>query len=201
MRKIPLSTTSALCVAVVFCSFLAASIIYYPRPWSPITTFLSDFGNMKTSPFGALVYNAGCMMTGAAAVAFYVGLGEWETDDGRRLVLGAARILGVASGIALALIGMYPEDFPALHRFWSYAFFTINFFAILLTNVSLAGREGYGKPTMWVGFGLTGVTLLSFIFWGGAPAVEWFTVFASIAFALLLGYDAFRQKRPATQPG
>jgi len=27
---------------------------------------------------------------------------------------------------------------------------------------------------------------------GGAPAVEWFTVFASITFALLLGYDIYR---------
>lgn len=193
MRETPLATTSALCLAIVFCAFLVASIIYYPQPWSPVTTFLSDFGNVARSPSGALLYNAGCIMTGAAAIAFYVGLGDWGA--GVKPFLGLGRILGVASGIALSLIGVYSEDFPLQHRFWSYAFFSINFFAILLTNASLAGRDGYGKATMFVGFGLSAVTLLAFIFWGGAPAVEWFTVFASMSFALLLGYDTYKKRQ------
>ncbi|MCX6648484.1 MAG: DUF998 domain-containing protein [Candidatus Bathyarchaeota archaeon] len=192
MRKMPLSTLSALCLAVVFCSFLAVSTVYYPEPWSPVTTFLSDFGNISRSPFGALIYNMGCIMTAVAAVAFYIGLGDWEAGP----LLGLGRMLGLASGVALALIGVFSEDFPPQHRFWSYAFFTINFFAMLLTNVSLMGKEGYGKPTMLVGFGISAVTLLSFILWGGAPAVEWFTVFASITFALLAGYDTYRKGQP-----
>jgi hypothetical membrane protein len=190
MREIPLSVTSALCLVVVFCSFLAASIDYYPQPWSPFTTFLSDFGNMARSPFGALFYNAGCIMTGVAVVAFYIGLGDW--DVGRRPLLGLGRVLGMASGISLALIGVYSEDFPPQHRFWSYIFFSINFFAILLTNASLVGRVGYGRSTIFIGFGLSALTLLSFILWGGSPAVEWFTVFASMAFALIVGYDTYR---------
>jgi hypothetical membrane protein len=185
LKKLPLSTLSSLCLAVVFCSFLAFSTVYYPESWNPITTFLSDFGNIAQSPFGAQVYNMGCIMTAVAAVAFYIGLGDWEA--GPLLMLG--RMLGLASGVSLALIGIFSEDFPPQHRFWSYAFFSINFFAILLTNVSLMRVKDYGKPTMIVGFGISAVTLLSFILWGGVPAVEWFTVFASMTFALLLGYD------------
>lgn len=127
-------------------------------------------------------------MTAAAAVAFYVGLGEWGGEP----VLGVGRILGVASGVSLAMIGVFSEDFPPQHRFWSYAFFTINFFAILLTNVALMRKTGYGRATVVVGFALSGVTLVSFLVWGGAPAVEWTTVFVSIAYSLLLGYDTYR---------
>jgi len=159
-----------------------------------MTTFLSDFGNMKISPLGSLFYNAGCIMTGAAIVAFYLGMSDWEADDRRMLLLGAARVLGIASGIALALIGLYPEDYPSLHRFWSLAFFTLNFFSIILINASLVGRRDYGRPTMIVGFGLSIVTMFSFLTWGGAPSVEWFTVFASMTFAVLLGYDSYRKK-------
>jgi hypothetical membrane protein len=171
---------------VVFCSFTAASIAYYPDQWSPVTTFLSDFGNVARSPVGGLIYNAGCIMTAAAAVAFYVGLDGW----GGGAVLGLGRILGVA----LAMIGVFSEDFPSQHRFWSYAFFAINFFAIMLTNIALMRRKGYSRATMLVGFGLSAITLVSFIFWGGAPAVEWFTVFASIKFSLFVGYDTYRMK-------
>jgi hypothetical membrane protein len=92
------------------------------------------------------------------------------------------------------MIGVFSEDFPPQHRFWSYAFFTINFFAILLTNIALMRRKGYSWATMLVGFALSAITLVSFIFWGGAPAVEWFTVFASIKFSLLVGYDTYRMK-------
>jgi len=184
-----LATTSAVCLAVVFCAFTAVSIAYYPKPWSPVTTFLSDFGNVAESPVGGLIYNAGCIMTAAAAVAFYVGVGEWDGNP----LLGLGRILGVASGISLAMIGVFSEDFPPQHRFWSYAFLTINFFAILLTNVALMGKKGYGKATVVVGFGLSAVTIVSFLIWGGAPAVEWTTVFTSIAFALLVGNDTYRK--------
>ena len=193
-HKLPLSTTSAFCIAVVFCSFLIVSTFNYPRPWSPITTFLSDFGNMKVSPLGALFYNAGCIMTGATIVAFYLGMRDWETDDRRMLLLGFARVLGIASGIALALIGLYSEDYPSLHRFWSYTFFALNFFTIILINASLFSRRYYGRPTMIVGFGLSLTTIMSFLAWGGTPSVEWFTVFASMTFALLLGYDTYRKK-------
>ena len=189
----PLSTLSALCLVIVFCSFTAVSILYYPYPWSPVTTFLSDFGNVAQSPSGALIYNAGCIMTAVAAVAFYIGMGDW--DGGAPLGLG--RIFGVSSGVALAMIGVFSEDFPPQHRFWSYFFFTINFFAILLTNVSLMRKEGYGRSTMVAGYALSAVTLAAFLFWGGAPAVEWFTVFASIAFALLVGYDTYKRDAKA----
>jgi hypothetical membrane protein len=149
---------------------------------------------MKVSPLGALFYNAGCIMTGATIVAFYLGMRDWETDDRRMLLLGFARVLGIASGIALALIGLYSEDYPSLHRFWSYTFFALNFFTIILINASLFSRRYYGRPTMIVGFGLSLTTIMSFLAWGGTPSVEWFTVFASMTFALLLGYDTYRKK-------
>jgi hypothetical membrane protein len=196
MKRMPLSTLSALCLAIVFCSFTALSIVYYPYPWSPATTFLSDFGNLSMSPAGALIYNAGCIMTAVAAVAFYVGMDDWNGGA----LLGIGRIFGVSSGVALAMIGVFSEDFPPQHRFWSYFFFVINFFAILLTNVSLMHKESYGKSTTITGFSLSAVTLVSFLFWGGAPSVEWFTVIASIAFSLLVGYDTYRKRAKVGNP-
>ena len=66
---------------------------------------------MKVSPSGSLFYNAGCIMTAAAIVAFYMGMSDWGTDDRRMILLGFARMLGIASGVALALIGLFPEDY------------------------------------------------------------------------------------------
>jgi hypothetical membrane protein len=103
----PLSTLSALCLALVFCSFTAVSIVYYPYPWSPITIFLSDFGNVSWSTSSAVIYNAGCIMTAVAAAAFYICMSDW----GSEVLLGLGRILGVSSGVALVMIGVFSEDF------------------------------------------------------------------------------------------
>lgn len=102
-----------------------------------------------------------------------------------------SQLLGVASGISLVLIGIYPEDFPAEHRFWSYAFFIINFFAMLLVNTSLVAHERYSKLIAAFAYLLLAVMLGGFYLYGGIPWIEWFAVGSSMVFASLLALETW----------
>lgn len=174
-------------VIVFYCVFTLVSILLYPEPVNPATYYLSDFGNWGHSPIGAFFYNAGCVLTGAALFAFYFGLSKWYTYDERWrvILLQVTQVLGLMSAAALIMIGIYPEDSGRPHGFWSAAFFTINFFVMILASTSLLTHPKFMKPIALYGYMVTVLSLVFDISIGG-PLVEWFTVFTALAFAGLV---------------
>jgi hypothetical membrane protein len=115
----------------------------------------------------------------------------WWSGDRWRFLMMFSQLIGVASGISLVLIGIYPEDFPAEHRFWSYAFFIINFFAIFLVNTSLVTHERYSKFIAAFVYLVLAVILGGFYLYGRIPLVEWFAVGSSMIFASLLALETW----------
>lgn len=65
-----------------YAAFTLVSALHAPL-LSPITNWLSDYGNPILNPSGATWYNAGCMVTAALLALFYIGLSQWHS--GRRV--------------------------------------------------------------------------------------------------------------------
>ncbi|MBM3292141.1 DUF998 domain-containing protein [Candidatus Bathyarchaeota archaeon] len=191
VKGIPISCIAGVCIALFYIVFTAISIVYYPKASSPFTTYLSDYGNMKVSPTGSFYYNVGCIITGLSVLPFYIGLIDWYSNKSSKYLLMLGQLLGIASGVALSFIGVYPEDFPSQHRFWSSTFFGLNFFAMLTVNTALYLSGNFSKRVAVYGYIIQFITLISFILQGGSAIVEWFTVFSSIGYALLLSLETW----------
>jgi hypothetical membrane protein len=191
LRSLPLTIIAVIATIAIFLVFTSISIYMFPVSWSPRVTFLSDFGNTVLSPKGSWFFNLGCKLTGISIISFYLSLMVWWSGDRWRFLMMFSQLIGVASGISLVLIGIYPEDFPAEHRFWSYAFFIINFFAIFLVNTSLVTHERYSKFIAAFVYLVLAVILGGFYLYGGIPLVEWFAVGSSMIFASLLALETW----------
>ena len=113
--KWPISIIAGIFVIVFYCTFTFISLALFPPPYSPIDNWLSDLGNSSYSPNGAIFYNIGCILTGSALCPFYIGLYKWYMDKTwHKLLIIITQIVGVASGFALIMIGVFSEDFPAV---------------------------------------------------------------------------------------
>lgn len=191
LESLSLTSSAAIAIIAIFLFFTSISVYMFPKPWSPTTTFLSDFGNTVLNPKGSWYFNLGCKLTGILIIPFYISLLVWWTGDRWRYALMLSQLLGIISGVSLVLIGIYPEDFPAEHRFWSYAFFIINFFAMLLVNTSLVAHERYSKRVAALAYVFLIIMLGSFYLYGGVPVVEWYAVGSSMVFSSLLALETW----------
>jgi len=191
IRDLPITSIIGVIIITVFITFTTISVILYPLPWSPKTTFLSDFGNMKTNVYGSKYFNIGLIIAGITIIPFYIGLNDWYPEDKLKYLIVIGQLLGIGSGIALALIGIYPEDFPKDHRFWSYTFFQINFFAMFFINTALLTNKNYSRRVAIIAYAFLVVTLGLYLINGGAPIVEWLTVSESLIFAGLLSLETW----------
>ena len=191
IRDLPITSIIGAIIITVFITFTAISIMLYPLPWSPTTTFLSDFGNMKTNVYGSKYFNVGLIIAGIAIIPFYIGLNDWYPEDKLKYFIVIGQLLGIFSGIALILIGIYPEDFSKDHRFWSYTFFEINFLSMLFINTTLLANKNYSRRVAIIAYAFLAVTLVSYLIYGGAPIIEWLTVSESLIFSGLLSLETW----------
>ena len=189
VKGIPISCIAGFCLAFFYIIFTILSIVYYPRSFSPFTTYLSDFGNIAISPIGSNYYNIGCILTGISVIFFYIGLSELYTNVNWRYLLILGQLIGLFSGIALILIGIYPEDFPTQHSFWSSVFFQLNFLVMFLVNTSLLYMKKISGRIIFYSYLCQLITLSSFLVLNGSPIVEWFTVFSSIGYGVLIALE------------
>lgn len=179
-------------VILFYCLFTFTAWLLYPAPYGPLTHYLSRLGDWARSPIGALFYNAGCVLTGAALIPFFLGLRDWYDEKRWRLVLVVGgQGLGVASAVALMMIGVFSEDFGQPHRLASSAFFVLLFFVLIVVSSGLLIHPGFVKGIAVYGFAIDAMTLGLELTISG-PLTEWFTVFAALSYVGLLVINTFR---------
>lgn len=194
IRKYPLITMCGFLVVLLYCVFTLVSWAFYPAPYGPTTHYLSRLGNFNYSPFGAYFYNWGCVLTGLALVPFFIGLKDWHTESPiQRIIMIIGQILGVASGFALAAIGIFSENLGAPHMTASSTFFAIIFFVLILINLALLLNPKFNKLVGAYGLGIT-LSALFFALTVGGPLTEWYTVFGALLFVGLLAIDSMKLK-------
>ncbi len=193
--KVPISSLAAPAGIIIFCSFLALSAARYPGGFSPLDGWISDLGNTNLNPEGAGIFNTGCMIAGVPLITFYIGLYRWYSPElWRNLMVGGVQVAGIASGIALMMVGYYPEIFTAEHYLWAGVFFVSTFLALLLANAALLMHLRYSKWTAIIG--LIAVSVLAVFIAGQAasvsyPIFEWIAVALSLAWMAAMAIDTY----------
>ena len=190
--KWPISCVAGIVVVVLYCTFTFTSLALYPKPYSPITNWLSDLGNSSFNPAGAIFYNVGCVLTGIALFPFFGGLYKWYTDETwRRIALKVTQTVGFLAAFSLIMIGVFSEDYMTQHVFWSSVFFVLNLVVLILAGAALFTHPNYIKKIAYYSFLVAAFNLL-FIFVYNTPLFEWFTVFTALGYVGLLAYNMFK---------
>jgi hypothetical protein len=117
----------------IYVAFTLAAILSYPQPYSPLTNWLSDFGNPTKNPSGAIYYNTGGILASAVLVLFFAGMYSWNVGDKKaKVFLTLAQISGVVFAIAFLLSALFPLGVnDSVHSFFSIMLFVfIGFFEI-----------------------------------------------------------------------
>jgi len=149
-------------------------------------------GDFNYSPFGAYFYNAGCILTGLALIPFFIGLRRWFTEGKlERGILITGQLAGVCSAVALIMIGVFSEDKGAPHILASGVFFELNFLVLILVSLALLLHPRFMKLIALYGL-VVAISSLVFAFTLGGAIVEWYTVFASLAYVGFLSFDTLK---------
>jgi hypothetical protein len=184
---------AGIAVIVLYCVFTFTSWALYPTLYNPVDNWLSDLGNSKGNPSGAIFYNLGCVFTGIALFPFFGGLYKWYTDfKTRKIAIMIAQVVGFLAAFSLIMIGVFSEDFGGLHLLWSSTFFVLNFVVVLLVSLSLYTHPCYLKPITYYGFSVAIINLLFGLVYDN-PIFEWFTVFSALGFVGLVVYRMFKK--------
>lgn len=188
-----MSCIAGIAVIILYCVFTFTSWALYPTPYSPVNNWLSDLGNSTYNPSGAILYNLGCVLTGAALFPFFGGLSNWYTSEkGRKIALMIGQAMGLFAAFSLVMIGVFSEDYGELHSLWSSIFFGLNLLVLILMGLSLFAHPKYMKPIAYYGFIVAAINLL-FVLVYRIPLFEWFTVFTALGYVGLLVYNMLRK--------
>ena len=193
--KWPFSCYAGILVIVFYCVFTFTSLALFPPPFNAFDNWLSDLGNSSYNPNGAIFYNLGCILTGIMLFPFFIGLYNWYREDlWHKVLVIVTQFIGCFSGFALIMIGVFSEDFPAPHVFWSNVFFEVNLIVLILASVTL-----YFHPDFFKWIALYGVIVaiinLLFVFFIGTPILEWFTVFTALGYVALIVFNMYKKFR------
>ena len=188
-----ISGIAGVTVIILYCVFTLTSLALYPTPYTPVNNWLSDLGNSKGNPSGAIFYNAGCVLTGFALFPFFGGLYKWYTNEKtRKIAIMVGQAIGFLAAFSLMMIGVFSENYGNIHVLWSSIFFILNFIVIVLISLVLYTHPSYIRPISYYGLTVALINLLFMLVYDN-PIFEWFTVFAALGFVGLLSYNIFRK--------
>jgi len=188
----PILCIAGIMVIVLYCTFTFTSLALFPKPCNPINNWLSDLGNSSYNPNGAVFFNIGCVLTGLMLFPFYAGIRRWYTKEyWRKHLLLVTQVAGFSSAFALVMIGVFSEDYPTQHLFWSQVFFVLNLAVLILANTSLITHPNFIRPIGYYGYAVAAINL-TLILISTTPLIEWLTVFTALGYAGLLTYNTFK---------
>ena len=173
------------------CALLAFS--RYPLPYSPVSNWLSDLGNVDVNPGGAVFYNIGIVTTGVLLSLFFLGLSQWKMRKNRRqnLMLFVTQGVGILGALALLMSGLYPINHFALHSFFSSCSNILLGTAFAFSVAALRYHATCPRWLLILGVVTALVTLLFGIF-HTIFVLEWVTISLFISYIVLLGAQTQR---------
>lgn len=197
LSKWPLCFTAGFASIVLYCTFTFISIVFFPGPVSPVNNFLSQLGNSRLNPSGAIFYNLAVILAGLVAILFYVGLYQRYTKKKGNKLLAAALAVGFVNAFSIIMSGVFSESVNySQHVFWSSLIFISFIPVLILVNTALLTYPDHNKLISYYGF-IVAVIDFSLLFIlltigfgpGIGPLMEWIAVFSYLAWVGLLAYN------------
>ena len=188
--KWPLSCIAALCGIICFLIFIPTSISlfagknYIGEPYNIVIHYLSDLGNFIYNPRGAIFFNIGLILLGTAIMFFYIGIAEFKDKVPRTNLIRYVQIIGVFSGISLIFVGIFPENAPELHFYWSIIFFIGILLDFSLAAITLKGAPNVPQFIVYYAILAAVIDLLLVILL--LPIFEWMTAITTNIFTGLM---------------
>jgi hypothetical membrane protein len=188
IRQIPV--ISSILIVICYLTFTFLARINYPLPYSPMTNWLSDLGNIGVSPSGARFYNAGIIVTGILLLTFYLTIFVWRLEHNKiqNLMVTLTQVFGVVGAASMIMSGLYPINLPAPHSFWSAA---LDIAIGSSFAFSVAALRYYPNTPRWVlvlGVITWLVDTLFSLFFNNIHILEWVTIALFLAYILALGF-------------
>ena len=152
--KTQLLSLTGIIAACIYLAFTLVAILNYPQSYSPLTNWLSDFGNPTRNPIGAIYYNTGGIITSAVLIVFFAGMYTWNMGDKKgKIFLSLSQVSGIVFAVAFLMSALFPLGVNAsVHSFFSIMLFVfIGFFEVFSAS-ALRRNPASPKWTAYFGF-------------------------------------------------
>nr|MDO8114407.1 hypothetical protein [Candidatus Sigynarchaeota archaeon] len=179
----------------VYITFVMLSLGLYPTAYSPMENWLSDLGNWRFNPKGALFYNLGCILTAIFEVLYMAGLSAWDlAKKWQKILLRIGQTSGFISAFCLFMGGIYSEDFWITHMILSEIHvIALGFFATFVSAALII------DPRFWRPVGVVGFVFATLDMIFGVdpkiPIMDSLAIFGTIAFVGLVATNMASFKR------
>lgn len=192
-RQLSLSFVTSLTAILCYLAFALLAFSRYPLPYSPMRNWLSDLGNADLNPGGALFYNIGIVATRVVALLFFLGLSRWKMGNNRRqnLMLFVTQEFGILGALAMAMSGLYPMNFLALHSIFSTFLYILLGTAFAFSVAALRYHPTCPRWLLIVGASTALVAMLYGAF-HMVYVLEWVTTALFLCYLGLLGAETNR---------
>jgi len=176
-------------VVGLYNSLTIIAITQYPKPVSPLTTYLSMLGNANLNPAGSIFFNLAMILGGLAEILFFVILSMIYAKIGYKFLMRIGLLAGVTNGVSILMTGVFSQSVNMdAHITWSYLIFYSLIPVLLAYNIAFMGRKGIWKPISWYGFLVFAIDIIllttllgSGLRVGLGSLMEWILVFAFLA--------------------
>lgn len=202
VHRLPLAFVGGIggIVAYLVCTF--AAYLLYPGSFGPLDNWLSDLGSANLNPTGALLYNAGVVLTGIALAAFFFGQREWGriASPSVRRRMTAVQIIGYTAAATTVATGLVSESVDAdLHGVLSMTQIETLGSALALTGLFLYRQRGFWRPIAWLALA-TEIAALAFGFVVHTFPMEWIAISLVLADVGLMALNTWSASGSGARP-
>jgi hypothetical membrane protein len=180
----------------IYIAMAIAAWTFYPAPFGPVGSWLSDLGNNDLNPDGALYYRLGGILGGLALVGFFLALDgrAWGERRAVRVFAALVRAFGILAAACFIMTGVFSEDMMPMHSWFSIANYAAFGTAIALTGIAKLSGAALPKSLAVLCFAAWGFDIASAIF-RQVRWLEWVVVAFLIAYAVFYSIAGLRSVR------
>jgi hypothetical membrane protein len=198
-KKMPLTSMGSFIIIVISFMSAHASSMLYNGSYSIFNNWISDLGSSNKNPAGHIYFDIGCIFVGMAIIISTIGLEKWKTPSCKQNnILLFSQFCGLLMALALIMVGIFSEDYGAIHYFWASIFFILFFIFMILTNIALKTHLHYLK-FVWYYALIT--IMINFLFILAStvgvhmPLLEWLAVLSGLIWMGLIGYNTLKLEK------
>lgn len=166
--------------------FALLAYIQVPGPFTPLANWLSDLGDLRRNPQGALLYNLGIILSALLILLFFMGLSYWKMESRKiqNSMVQLTQLFGILGSAAMLMSGIFPIN-TELHSFWSILLYILLGTAFGFSVAALRYQPGFPRWALGLGLITALVDILSGIF-HNSTVIEWLTVALFLTYLFVL---------------